>query len=622
MAALDFLKKESKKAYSPVGRFSGEKKVREAMGEVDNKNRSSWNKKIGEEHPFDPRITEGMIKKYGLAAGIVDKYLNYIWGQGFSVTCDEPDGKKAIKIINDFNKEVGINVKGRAWIKEALVKPGGYFEIEKSGNKISGLKILDGKHMYVKRDNKGKILGYSQYIPGVTKNNEPIPFTPDQIIALHYNVVGDMAYGLGILWQNIGTLNDLIGLEKDMHQLIKRKANAPLHIKIGVVGSEGVVDMPTPEQIDQVRDDLETMTSTTEYVTDATWDMKVVDFGKLAEKFDVPLKHDVFRLVVGFKMPEVIMGAGNIAEGLAGEQGDDWERTITTMQEQAEEVLEGLYRRVLQENGLDMRVEVVWGQPTNKEKAERIQALLSVMGAVQPAFRFELEKQLAELMGVDPELLEEPTEEKDVEDGESQPNVPGDKNPKSSLVTESTEIDPFREDATIKEWLGFDYEEYTKHIIDAAKVDAFALLAAADKVQELAGLLSQEQIERLREVLVDGFKQGKSIKSIASSIKEQVAPGDAYEITPEGKRGRLLNYEANRVYSIARSETSRLANLGSRSFYRDNEIKDYRWVAAVGRRTCPTCEGMNGKMFPINSVTLPPLHPMCRCTIVPVLKNG
>lgn len=628
--------------------FLASPNIRE-KGEVEN-NPSVWPfKELGEEHPFDAHLMEGLVKNYGVAGGIVDKYLNYIWGQGFYVECKEPGGEKAVKIINDFNKQVNMSVLGRKWVKDALIKPGGYLEIETTsvgGKKVvSGLKVLDGKYIYVQRDKKGKITGYNQYIgrkfnKASVNSNKPTPFSPDEIIALHYNAIGDMPYGLGILWQNATTLNDLAGLEKDMHTLLHRKANSPLHIKLGNVNSDGSIDMPTPEAIDSVRNDLEVLTNKTEWVTDRGWEIIPIDFGKIADKFDIPLKHDILRLVIGFKMPEVIMGSGNIAEGLAGEQGDDWEKTITTMQEETESVLESLYKRILKQNGLDLEVEVIWSQPTNKEKQEKITMIQGLIPVVGPSLRYELEKQLAQLVGVDPSVVDDPETLKKLEDESKLPGVPGDKNTRQNIQASSgTDVfsyhlvahekkdhlsvpleenlfDPFSEDTTIKEWLGFDFTLFKKKIIDIIRKDDFSNLAAVDESEIEVGYLDANQVDSLRKVLNKAFSEGGTVKQLSQDILSEVRPGDLYKYE-NGVKETVLN-ELSRVYNIARTETVRIANIASKDTYEENGVESYRWLASTGQRTCNQCAGMNGKVFGIKDNVLPPIHSMCRCTVVPV----
>jgi len=77
-----------------------------------------------------------------------------------------------------------------------------------------------------------------------------------------------------------------------------------------------------------------------------------------------------------------------------------------------------------------------------------------------------------------------------------------------------------------------------------------------------------------------------------------------------------------RSIGIVRTEVTRLANEGAVSYYKENKIKQVRWVASYGDRTCVECSGLDGQIFEINSYPDIPLHPMCRCTLTPVTELG
>ena len=63
--------------------------------------------------------------------------------------------------------------------------------------------------------------------------------------------------------------------------------------------------------------DLEWLTSKHEWVTDGLTKISAVDTGNLSDKFTGPLKHDEDMLFFTFQVPEVLMGRGNVPEGLA-----------------------------------------------------------------------------------------------------------------------------------------------------------------------------------------------------------------------------------------------------------------------------------------------------------------
>lgn len=701
MAWYDFLKKETvTKKEAHVISFNNDAKVNyteQFTGIVERKYPTWWKKDIGEAHPFDPRLTEVLYKKFGLVTGVIDKYVDYIWGSGIYVTCDEPNGDKAVKIINDFLRDINFSTIGRAWVKEALLKPGGYLEL--GGNvkegEIKGVKVLDGKYMYIRRNEYGEILGYTQYIGGFDKYNpkKSVPFEPFNIASLHLNKVGDSPYGLGIVYPACSKIDQLLGLEKDMHTIVKRKANNPLHIKIGTPEIP-----PSTGDISAVRNELETLTPKTEWVTDALWDIKSIDTGDISGKYDTILKHDIDMLIFTFQVPEVLLGRGSIPEGLAQVQADAFERRIASFQEEIEKVMEeDIFKRVLNANGLDMHVEVNWGEPSTTQKnneISKIQTLLTIT-ELNPALRFELEKRLANLFDIDEKILDDAEETRqqmmDDEQEVEQPEVPGQKNlqantdkikllkelllndnlspevrcniedelqrlldihgSENTVIAPQVEIsiseqgvsdfsteksplfkdmsdtpDPFNEEASINEWLGFNYREFLAFIRDRISQDDFNQIKATDSLDIEAGKLTSVQVDALKEVLDEGFKKGMSIKEIANKIREDVSPKDLLavengEIIKDSNGFPQLKISAEkRPLMIARSETTRLAAEGAIKFYEYKGFTKYRWVSAA-YSSCPECDSLNGKIYGINELDeSPPLHPNCRCNVVPVTE--
>lgn len=55
--------------------------------------------------------------------------------------------------------------------------------------------------------------------------------------------------------------------------------------------------------------------------------------------------------------------------------------------------------------------------------------------------------------------------------------------------------------------------------------------------------------------------------------------------------------------------------------YEDNGIKYVKWVTKKDKRVCPDCHKRNGKIYPITSPDLQPLHYNCRCWWMPIFKR-
>ncbi len=92
---------------------------------------------------------------------------------------------------------------------------------------------------------------------------------------------------------------------------------------------------------------------------------------------------------------------------------------------------------------------------------------------------------------------------------------------------------------------------------------------------------------------------------------------------------------------IARSETIRSSNAGEEEAFREAGIEVKEWYASLDERICSFCREMHGTQIAVGSafqsdgavmevgghrlvmdygdVKYPPLHPDCRCTILPVV---
>ena len=108
-----------------------------------------------------------------------------------------------------------------------------------------------------------------------------------------------------------------------------------------------------------------------------------------------------------------------------------------------------------------------------------------------------------------------------------------------------------------------------------------ANLLAKNEGELLIGLLSTSEINKLRVILKDGFRENMTIKEIESNIATSVKLTDRTK-----KNGGIISKEL-RPNLIARTETVRLANEGLINLYKKNNIKKLRWLAALSDRTCP-----------------------------------
>lgn len=142
---------------------------------------------------------------------------------------------------------------------------------------------------------------------------------------------------------------------------------------------------------------------------------------------------------------------------------------------------------------------------------------------------------------------------------------------------------------------------------------------------DLIRAINETTRDDLRKTLADGLAKGEGIDKLKARV-------ESVFVSARGPRSEM----------IARSETLRATNFATEEAYRQSGlVKAKEWLTAIDERVCPWCAEMDGKIIPVegsffkegdeftvNGKTLkfdlldvdyPPLHPSCRCTLIPVL---
>jgi SPP1 gp7 family putative phage head morphogenesis protein len=411
-----------------------QKLTEQFKGEIE-QDKAKYPQELGEEHPYDFKLMDELYKKFGFYTAIVDKYIDYIWGPGFYIKCDDDRAKE---IIEKFMEDVDFSTLGRDWTKEGLNKGNGFLEI--GGNKkegVKGLKKLNANYMYVDRDNKGKIKNYNQYKGAFNKfsKDKVISFSEDNIAHFAFNTVGDSVYGLGLGFTAMKLVDDWLNMQNSQHQIMKRKANSPLHAQFGIIDGDTKI-LPKSEDISSFGKDLETMSNKTNWVTGPDVNFKVVDFGNVGDKFSSILQNDLDMLFYAFQIPPVIMGKANVPEGIAKVQMDAFQRRIQSIQAELEKVIEQkIFRRALLANGLDVHVEFEWGTPSIMQSEARLQMMRELVSSnmASETLRTLAEEELINLLKFDKDKYEKmkleeqnkKEEERKRLEQQPQPQVPG-----------------------------------------------------------------------------------------------------------------------------------------------------------------------------------------------------
>lgn len=133
----------------------------------------------------------------------------------------------------------------------------------------------------------------------------------------------------------------------------------------------------------------------------------------------------------------------------------------------------------------------------------------------------------------------------------------------------------------------------------------------------------------------------KTTDSIRTMMTQAQTEGWSISRMIDEIRSVYSGWSGTRAETIARSETIRSSNAGELEAFREAGIETQEWYASIDERTCVFCGEMHEKQLSVGGVwqtagsemvingqrlvmdygdvKYPPLHPDCRCTILPVL---
>lgn len=617
--------------------------------------------KLGEPHPFDYSIIEQLEEKFGLITAIEDKIADYTLGPGMFIDSED---QKLKDFLEDWAENSHLKFFVRPWFRSALGKGTGYLEVAglddiETNEKI---KVIDTNTMYIKRDETGTIEKYNQFIGSDIKkldDDDIIPIIKENVIQLNINQIGNKVYGNGIVFAGISIIDSFLNASGAMHKLLRRKANSPLHAKLGNADKD---DYPDQIDIDNFGKKLQFMNSTTEWATGPNVEFKVLDFGSIGDKFLDILQFDLKLLSYAFQVPEAILGADKGFVGSSEIQDEGFNKLIRAYQEQIGFIIKTkIFDTLLLQNGFEgKKYKIVWGQQSIEEKnnlRESYQKILSSSTDISPGLKKEYERKLAEIDNIDFETVEAENviAKKEMEQQMKQaqqnpalkPNNNFNKKPNENIcnhnidhiildeylkgkapqeienelminhnVNESEvfnivdeQLTDFENDVSLNEWIG-EFVHVKKEILEVIQSDTFSDIAATKRGDLTLGKLNKKQVEQLRNIMSDAFENNRGLNDIAKNINK-IGLKDRF-IKKDGTLRLAISHE-KRAFAIARSETVRLRANGSLVGFENKKIKEVTFTL-VSAKPCPQCEALDGTKYPINEAFgIIPVHSRCRC---------
>jgi SPP1 gp7 family putative phage head morphogenesis protein len=134
---------------------------------------------------------------------------------------------------------------------------------------------------------------------------------------------------------------------------------------------------------------------------------------------------------------------------------------------------------------------------------------------------------------------------------------------------------------------------------------------------QLAGDVSRELADGINKTIQLGIATGKGAPDIVRDLGSVIKDKEAFR-----RAGKTVFKTAQtRMTLIARTETIRAHNQGQIKFYHTVGVEKAVWQTAEDERTCLECAPLDGKVYPLDKLIGPPIHPDGRCWTIPEIPE-
>lgn len=189
---------------------------------------------------------------------------------------------------------------------------------------------------------------------------------------------------------------------------------------------------------------------------------------------------------------------------------------------------------------------------------------------------------------------------------------------------------------------------------EIAAILGIALLIGLRRDRDQVRIVTVPEVRKFIDEYIKKFAQQiteTTIKELVAVVNKAQTEGWAVTKLRDELRAKFNSFIESRAPMIAQTEVTRFSNAVAKALYKQAGFQYMRWVAIIDHKTCPFCRHLNGKIVGIGenflekdevltvdngngrkvsftadyeAVGHPPIHPHCRCFVVPVndLRGG
>lgn len=107
----------------------------------------------------------------------------------------------------------------------------------------------------------------------------------------------------------------------------------------------------------------------------------------------------------------------------------------------------------------------------------------------------------------------------------------------------------------------------------------------------------------------------------AQDIAETLAQAAETSASPHSIVEELATEYVEHAETVARTEMARVREEANLDIMRAQGAEKVQFIASEDERLCPVCGAHHGKVYDVHDAPVLPLHPNCRCTLVPYIDD-
>ena len=126
--------------------------------------------------------------------------------------------------------------------------------------------------------------------------------------------------------------------------------------------------------------------------------------------------------------------------------------------------------------------------------------------------------------------------------------------------------------------------------------------------------MTKTEIKRINNTISQGWVQGETNQQITQRLIGTKA---------RNYKDGILDTSRRNAETIVRTATQHVSNTARQELWEANTdvLNGYEYLATLDRKTSVKCRSLDGKKFEFGKGPIPPIHPRCRSTTVPLLNE-